>query len=47
MKQALLLSHGDLSVFFTRPISAFFLAVTAVVVVTTVRKRQKVSPGAS
>jgi putative tricarboxylic transport membrane protein len=47
MKQALLLSHGDLSVFFTRPISAFFLAVTAVVVVTTVWKRQKVSPEAS
>jgi TctA family transporter len=33
MRRALLISHGDFAVFVQRPISATFLALTAVLVV--------------
>jgi putative tricarboxylic transport membrane protein len=46
MKQALLLSHGNVSIFFTRPISVFFLVVAVLVIVTTVLRRRKALPEA-
>jgi len=36
LRQALLISHGDVSVFFTRPISAAFLAVVALMILASI-----------
>lgn len=38
-KQALLISHGDFSVFFLRPIAGSFLMLTAVILIITIWKR--------
>jgi len=48
LRQALLISRGDLSIFFTRPISAAFLAVVALMILTSIGmvlyKRRKANP---
>lgn len=46
MKQSLLLSHGDVTVFLTHPISALFLGITVLVVVSTIWRRRTGPPGA-
>jgi len=42
-KQAMLLSDGDYSVFFTKPISLFFIILAAIILVLSVWKQPKVS----
>ena len=48
LRQALLISRGDVSIFFTRPISAAFLAVVALMILTSIGmvlyKRRKANP---
>ncbi len=48
LRQALLISRGDVSIFFTRPISAAFLAVVALMILTSIGmilyKRMKARP---
>jgi len=48
LRQALLISRGDLSIFFTRPISAAFLAVVALMILASIGmvlyKRMKAKP---
>jgi putative tricarboxylic transport membrane protein len=48
LRQALLISRGDVSIFFTRPISAAFLAVVALMILASIGmvlyKRRKVNP---
>jgi putative tricarboxylic transport membrane protein len=48
LRQALLISRGDLSIFFTRPISAAFLAVVALMILASIGmvlyKRRKANP---
>jgi len=41
MRQALIRSQGDVTVFFTHPISAFFLALALAAVVFTIRRQRK------
>ena len=42
-KQALLISGGDYTVFFTKPISLFFILLAAVILILSVWKQPKVS----
>jgi putative tricarboxylic transport membrane protein len=48
LRQALLISRGDVSIFFTRPISAAFLAVVALMILASIGmvlyKRRKANP---
>jgi putative tricarboxylic transport membrane protein len=48
LRQALLISHGDVSIFFSRPISAAFLAVVALMILASIGlvlyKRRKANP---
>ena len=44
-KQALLLSQGDYSVFFTRPISLFFIILAALILFMSIWKRPWATPG--
>ncbi|MGH2375393.1 MAG: tripartite tricarboxylate transporter permease, partial [bacterium] len=43
VRQSLLLSHGDLSIFVTRPLAAVFVIMTAVLVMLPVVSRRRVS----
>ena len=43
MRRSLVLSGGQWSVFFTRPISAFFIAISALIIISTAVKKMKKS----
>ncbi|MDC7243602.1 MAG: tripartite tricarboxylate transporter permease [Sphaerochaetaceae bacterium] len=42
LRRSVMISHGDLSVFVTRPISLIFLLLTVVIIVTSQRKAKKI-----
>ncbi|MFC1491905.1 tripartite tricarboxylate transporter permease [Nitrospinota bacterium] len=44
LKQALILSEGDLMIFFSRPIAALFMGLSGLILVMSVRKRSSLDP---
>ena len=41
LRRSVMISHGDLMIFVTRPISLIFLLLTVTIIVTSQRKAQK------